>query len=738
MQRKKWFFMLCTCLLSLTAAAQDNEFWFVAPDVASTHGDHPVVFVFSNPNSVAVDVLLEIWGGQTGAAAYSDSHNVPAGGAKVVQFSANDVHSKVENPNPYAGQKTKYGIHITTTNQEKILAYYMVLHESQRDLFSLKGKPALGTEFYATFQGTEEGPNNIRYYGQGVNNNNNYNMGADQIDIVATEDDTEVKVDLTKDCLNGISGGKLSASTSHTFTLNRGETLKLREDTIGDTNTYMAIAIKKNTGTLAGTKIKSDKPIAVTITEDCVQNAGAVDLLGDQIVPTDMAGTRYVVIGGFATYTDANPASAGIAHTKSSYGERIDFTSTGADSVTVHKKGGYVGHRFTKAGDTWHVNLEINANGLTTDTAVFVEATAPVYCYQRSAANQEMGAAIMPSMYSISQKQISFYNANSSKTNHIFLVFREGCESGFVFNYKKTDGTDTVMVSPTINPQDIPFPASVKSKNWKYARVALPEGITNSKDKIITVTNLLSPFSLGYFNDNKSSASYGYLSGFGSFKFDLDTMWSCVGSQGCETNCSETRPKFQTGLENAESWTWVRNDTDTLGKAYHDTTITADVGGKYKVIINQDPFTITDSCYVLDVVFDASMHRLPVKPAKVTVPQVFNVSYGPGKSLPSGEATSKSDPGVYYKWELTGDGGEIVSSDLNHVEIIWSTAGYKEVNLHMWATGVGCMQGGEKILRTCDTTLTYCVKVYPKHIGFFVDQQVDSGRAVAGPHDGTS
>ncbi|MDR2042511.1 MAG: T9SS type A sorting domain-containing protein [Tannerella sp.] len=131
------------------------------------------------------------------------------------------------------------------------------------------------------------------------------------------------------------------------------------------------------------------------------------------------------------------------------------------------------------------------------------------------------------------------------------------------------------------------------------------------------------------------------------------------------------------------------------------------------------------------------MHRLPQKPAKVTVPQIFNVEYGPGKSLPAGVAANQYDPGVWYEWIYSGGGEEVLSKDMNHTKVIWHTTGQKEVKLHISATGVGCMIGGIKVNKTCDTTLTYCVQVHEKHLGFFVDQQVDS-KVENSLHNGTS
>jgi hypothetical protein len=75
------------------------------------------------------------------------------------------------------------------------------------------------------------------------------------------------------------TSGSSAAGTPIARTLDKGETLKIMENT---QDAYPS---------LAGTKITSTKPIAVTVTEDMV----AGDNSGDQIVPVNSLGTRYIV-----------------------------------------------------------------------------------------------------------------------------------------------------------------------------------------------------------------------------------------------------------------------------------------------------------------------------------------------------------------------------------------------------------------------------------------------------------
>ncbi|MDR1779112.1 MAG: hypothetical protein LBR50_00080 [Tannerella sp.] len=571
---------------------------------------------------------------------------------------------------------------------------------SQRDVFSLKGKPALGTKFITPFQ--ENG--SITYEN---NTGSSYDPGVDQIDIVATEDNTLVKVTASKACVG------ISANTETPFTLMKGQTLKVAE-----------IQASKQTNSLAGSTITADKPIAVTMTEDCIHISGngSTDVAGDQIVPVEAAGTRYVIIRG-----------------ESSIGERIDFTATkSGTTVTVYYTGSggatqSISHTITSADSTWHIDMT-TLSGITDDKRIYVQASAPVYAYQHSAIGGELGAAIIPSMFSISQKQIAFYA--SSGTNYIFLVFKTGKASSFQFQYYNDAGALLTATAPTVTGLSIPFPSGLPGSDWEYAKVHLNN---DNAGKMVMVTNNDSPFSLGYFNTASGTAGYGYLSGFGSSTFLLDTVWRCPS---CAPICYPI--KLVSPVPMAMQWDWYMNpnfvadisDLDTRSVLTSNTgndtldinTVSPPIGqGVYWYIVDKDGTQETDTCYIVDMVFDANLNpRIPAKPAKVTVPQVFTVDYGAGSKLPSG---------ITAVWNP--DGGQIVSSDKDHAKIIWSTTGLKHVQLTLSATGPGDLQWTPDPVVgpiTCDTVLVYDVLVHEKNIGFFVDQNVP----YENEHNGTS
>src|SRR5690606_25904602 len=82
------------------------------------------------------------------------------------------------------------------------------------------------------------------------------------------------------------------ANITYSITLNAGQTYTVE-------NISQATSTPGNN--LGGTIIVSNKPIAVTVSDDSVWNAaggGCRDLMGDQLVPVDVIGTEYIVNKG--------------------------------------------------------------------------------------------------------------------------------------------------------------------------------------------------------------------------------------------------------------------------------------------------------------------------------------------------------------------------------------------------------------------------------------------------------
>ncbi len=130
-------------------------------------------------------VTIEYWGGQpAGSSPYRNTFTIDSGDYykwNIGIGGTTPAKGFFETPAHKAGTVSNYGIHITST--QKILAYYMMNHDLQRDIYSLKGAPALGKKFITPFM--QHAGEYFEQRPAGI-----YNMGSDEIEIVATEDGT--------------------------------------------------------------------------------------------------------------------------------------------------------------------------------------------------------------------------------------------------------------------------------------------------------------------------------------------------------------------------------------------------------------------------------------------------------------------------------------------------------------------------------------------------------------------
>ena len=646
-------FLFCV-IFNLTA--QDKEFWFVAPDASEEHYgcDFPTFLVISNPSENPAIVEVNISGGTTPAA--GSPYTIPAGGAEKITWLQSDTRNLIENPKGSAGTVTQKGIHVKVIHGDGVMAYYQLDASCSKDLFSFKGEYALGDEFYIPMQ------NDNYYYSTTwapVNDG-----GYDQIDIVAAKP-TTVTFTIDKPC----KGYPNAGGGTYSVFLNTGETFKLIEDV---PQGYLST-------TLAGTHITADVPnsIAITMTEDNASSYYSTDMIGDQIVPVNYTGTRYVVVKGLTKGYDSSQPWYPPAV------DRLYFTaSKGPASVRVRGDGGFDQTiSLSAAGVTGVVNID--SVGVIPNV-VYIEADAPVYCYHVSGVGHELGSAIIPSMFSITQQQLAFYSSDMPVSD-VLLVFRDTCENYFEIS---NDGVNYVPLTVTDNP----IPSLPGTVVWKWDKVSLPPGYRN--DNIVTIRNTESAFSLGYFNGDPNTASYGYISGFGDWSLPYDTLWRCAGSSSPFTLIG--------GYALGYKWTFPDGSQST------DIAIIARDTGRYIIDMDVDYKHILDTAYIYEIELDPKITRFPTKPPKVGVPQLFDA------------ASNSNVSNIKYYW--TFEGGNPATSTLKEPLITWHSTGNKKVSLTV------TVEAGSGIYKTiCEKTVTLDLFVRPKNNGYFVDQNVGGG-----------
>jgi hypothetical protein len=466
--------LLFCCLSGLRA--QDTEFWFVSADLDNaTHVSYPTFFALSNDTQQEAHIEITLYNG--GATLKYNATIAPGELYRHNFVNAADVE-KVENPAEFAGAVTQYGVCITS--DVKVTAYYMMNALHSKDIFTLKGRQALGREFYVPMQ-SDNAASSLSPMNYG---------GYDQIDMVATENNTTVTIVPAGNVRLATESVQLSAAGAPIVrTLHKGQTLKILE------------YAQDELPTLAGTRISSNNPIAVTVTEDLVWG----DTSGDQIVPVDNLATRYIVPRGYRTNSPperfylvgAAPGATGV---------KI-YSSTSSSAYTTET---------LNQGEVKRVDFPAGSNAA---NAVYVEADRPVYVYQRTGYGEE-GAALLPSVYAIRQTQLSFYQphigyqVSSTKVNKGFIIFRTGTQGGFTIRY----GADA-FIPLTLTPLDIP-----NVPQWKIARFDFNYNDNLADGRVITVQSSQSAFSLGYImGHNINNDSYGYFSAFGAFEFPAIT-----------------------------------------------------------------------------------------------------------------------------------------------------------------------------------------------------------------------
>ena len=246
-------------------AQLDTAFWFVAPEVTQIHGDRPIVFRFSSLENASTITI--------------DQPSNPTFPTQTINLGPNDSQTIdlttwidiIENKP--ADQILSYGFKISAT--EQITAYYEVTPtcNCNPDIFALKGRNALGLAFLTPFQNLL---NNASYARSGFN-------------IVATEDNTNITITPTQNIIGHLAGAPF------TITLNRGQT-------------YYGEASSTNANQhLGGTSIISNKPVAVTLSDDTAQGTpfgGCADLMGDQLIPISILGTEYIALKGYLNGPD--------------------------------------------------------------------------------------------------------------------------------------------------------------------------------------------------------------------------------------------------------------------------------------------------------------------------------------------------------------------------------------------------------------------------------------------------
>jgi gliding motility-associated-like protein len=368
-------FTLLSLLVSFNCFAQkDTEFWFAAPNFGAHVGagvtlDRPVSLNITT-YAQAATVVIETPAGTMP----TQTLNIAANSTFTINLTNYINNIEVSPPNTVTGQ----GLHITSN--ATISVYYEISSAYSPELFSLKGKNALGQNFFISSQFLS-------------NSNNTFSpTSLNTFNIVATQNNTQVTIN-PKQALVG-----RPANVPFTITLNRGETFAAQS------------ASHLGANHLHGSTVTSNRPIAITLGDDNVTDPGygtCSDNCGDQTVPVNILGTEYIAVGGnlFPPY------------------DRVYITAT-EDGTNVFAAGTLVGT--INAGQTISQAI-LGGNNL------YINSTKPIYCYLFTGFGCEFGTAILPRLNCTGTNDVSVVKT-SNENAIITLVVKAGAQGSFTVN----------------------------------------------------------------------------------------------------------------------------------------------------------------------------------------------------------------------------------------------------------------------------------------------------------------
>jgi len=455
---------------ALLHSQTDTEFWFAAPEITESHGSFPGGEpIYFRVSALELDATVRIYQ-PANPAGMDITFTIPA--KTTVSIDASPWINDLENKP--AGIVLNKGIHITSNNL--ITVYYDEDEYWNQDIFTLKGKNALGREFYTPF-------NNVWP-------NGNYTpvKPYSSIDIVATEDNTAITITPTSDIVGHPAG------IPFTITLNRGETYSC-------TASSQAAA-----GHLGGTHITSDKSIAVTIKDDSVwgQPQGCKDLIGDQTVPivnsngNRIAGYEYIVMRGKINLINPNadpPDPDGVPT-----GERIFIMATEANTEVFID--GVAFGTLANPGEQAVYEVRNNSTHVRGDKPIMVLHTSGFGC--------EFGGAVLPTVDGCTGSVEVSFTRSTIRNFYLNIMTIDAAKDGFMMHYE--DGSTFAIPGSWFEPVGATDFVCIKNINKHFDNNrggGVPQG------EVVKITNSVSVFHLGLIEGGTTSGcKYGYFSDY--------------------------------------------------------------------------------------------------------------------------------------------------------------------------------------------------------------------------------
>ena len=457
---------------ALSGFAQiDTEFWFAAPDLEAQHAQEPIRFCI-----VAYEQGATVVFEQPANPSYTQrTFLLDPNGFYV--YNVSDIIGMVETQ-PY-NRILNYGFYIHSDNPVSI---YYEADNNNSENYSLKGRNALGLDFVVPMQYTYP---------------NYYTSTCSRIEVVASQDGTEVTF-IPSVAIKG--GGQ--AGNPVTISLNRGQSYAIEA------------ASPQGSSHLRNTRITANKPIAVNSSDDSVNLNGHYDLVGDQIVPTNLLGTDYIAIWN------------------NNSEEYLYFFPT-EDNTSIYLNGSDLPTTTLNVGREYTHHI--------TTPVVYIHATHPIAVFQlSSSSSSEFGGTILPQI-SCTGSRKTVYKRQSTSNLVVTLIVETAYTDGFVLN----GNTNYITASD--------FTAVPANPDYSYCRKNVTNYVPNNG-----LLSLENTYSRGFFHlglltgDEANTWTYGYFSDYQPYafaEFQMDDTY-CSGQEVMFTYSSENVDNLRLVLPN--------------------------------------------------------------------------------------------------------------------------------------------------------------------------------------------
>lgn len=458
-------------------AQLDTAFWYAVPHITHDHAGRPIKLCVSTLGQPATITVRKPAAGNalvgtfTVPANSSQSYQIVGGSqsdlSNITQFECN--HNTTSN----------YGLYIHST--AKVNAYIAVQNNNS-EIYALKGGNALGTQFFIPMQ--------YQY-----TNATNYSDARNSVEVIATENNTSVTITPSV----ALYGGTHPAHVPFTITLNKGQVYSF------------ASSSQSGANHLCGTVITSNKPIAVDVSDDsATPNGSNQDLVADQLVPEDRAGSEYIVI---PSPTAANNTMSGSGLSDYAF----IFALEDSTDVSVYYQNGA---SFSQQSFNNLMRGDKRSYHFTNNTPVFIWArhigddgipvAKPIFVFQLTGAGNELGGTQLPHVYCTGSTAAAYmplaHPQGSSHVKHLFLTLI--CAPDYINGFQ-INGVSSIAASEW---------QTVPGHTMKYCRKDISSMATQ---QAIRVTNSLGKFHMGVIDYHQQGTGYddcsiSYFSDYGT------------------------------------------------------------------------------------------------------------------------------------------------------------------------------------------------------------------------------